>query len=99
MLARTTSPCTTCKWPFERRREYRLKHEKATSEYVKIEPAKIEAEVKVTPEEMREYYERNKASYRIPEKRGMKLVVIEPAKVSESISVTDEQVRRAYESN
>jgi len=80
-------------------REFRLKNEKAAIEYVKVDPAKIQAEVKVSPEEMREYYEKNKASYRIPGKRGMKLVVLDPTKMTASVNVTDEQLRRAYEQN
>ena len=78
-------------------REFRRKNEKATIAYVKVDPAKIQAEVKVTPEEMRDYFERNKGNFRIAEKRGMKLVVLDPAKITEAISVSDEQVRRAYE--
>ena len=79
--------------------EFRLKNEKATIEYVKISPQKVQAEVKVSPEEMRDYYEKNKASYRIPEKRGMKLVVFDPAKINESVAVSDAQLRMAYEQN
>src|SRR5262245_60506766 len=66
-------------------REFRLKNEKAAIEYVKVDPAKIQTEVKVSPEEMREYYEKNKASYRIPEKRAMKLAVLDTAKLSASV--------------
>src|SRR5436189_2801726 len=80
-------------------REFRLKNEKATIEYVKFDPQKMQAEVKVSPEEMREYFEKNKASFRIPEKRAMKLVVVDPAKVSESVAVSDAQLLRAYEQN
>jgi peptidyl-prolyl cis-trans isomerase D len=80
-------------------REFRLKNEKAAIEYVKLDPQKMLAEVKVSPEEMRDYFEKNKASYRIPEKRGMKLVVVDPAKVSESVVVSDAQLLRAYEQN
>ena len=58
---------------------------------------KIKDEVKVAPEEMREYYEKNKANFRILEKRALKLVLLDPAKISESINVTDEQIRRARE--
>src|SRR5437762_5532931 len=79
--------------------EFKLKNEKASIEYVKIDPDKIKDEVKVTPEEMREYYEKNKANFRILEKRALKLVVLDPAKISESINVSDEQVRRSYEQN
>jgi len=80
-------------------REFRLKNEKAAIEYVKFDPQKMQAEVKVSPEEMRDYFEKNKASFRIPEKRAMKLVVVDPAKISESVAVSDAQLLRAYEQN
>jgi len=80
-------------------REFRLKNEKAAIEYVKFDPQKMQAEVKVSPEEMRDYFEKNKASFRIAEKRGMKLVVLDPAKISESVAVSDAQLLRAYEQN
>ena len=80
-------------------REFRRKNEKATIQYVKVDPAKIQAEVKVTPEEMRDYYEKSKSSFTVAEKRGMKLVVLDPARITESVSVSDPQLRRAYEQN
>src|SRR5882762_947051 len=80
-------------------REFRRKNEKAAISYVKVDPAKIQAEVKVTPEEMRDYFEKSKGGFRIAEKRGMKLVVLDPAKLTESVALTDEQLRRAYEQN
>src|SRR5437667_2968587 len=80
-------------------REFRLKTENAATEYVEFDPQKMQAEVKVSPEEMRDYFEKNKASFRIPEKRAMKLVVVDPAKISESVDVCDAQLLSAYEQN
>ncbi len=60
---------------------------------------KLVAEMKPTPEELKAYYEKNKAAYRIPEKRAMKLVIVDPAKIGESVVVTDAQVRQAYDQN
>jgi peptidyl-prolyl cis-trans isomerase D len=79
--------------------EFKLRNEKAAIEYVKVDPEKLKDEVKASPEEMREYYDKYKANFTIPEKRGMKLVVLDPAKIAENVAVTDEQVRRAYEQN
>ena len=79
--------------------EFKLKNEKAAIEYVKIDPEKLKEEVKVAPEEMREYFEKNKANFRILEKRGMKLVVLDPARLSESVTISEGQVRLAYEQN
>jgi peptidyl-prolyl cis-trans isomerase D len=79
--------------------EFRLKNEKTAIEYVKFDSQKLQAEIKPTSEELKAYYEKNKAAYRFPEKRSMKLVIVDPAKISESIDVTEAQVRQAYDQN
>jgi peptidyl-prolyl cis-trans isomerase D len=79
--------------------EFRLKNEKSAIEYVKIDPQKLQADIKPTPAELKDYYEKNKATYRIPEKRAMKLVIVDPAKIGESVVVTDAQASMAYDQN
>jgi peptidyl-prolyl cis-trans isomerase D len=79
--------------------QFRLNNEKAAIEYVKITPQTVAGDVKVTPEEMRDFYEKNKATYRIPEKRAFELAVLDPAKLNESVAVTDAQLRAAYGQN
>ena len=79
--------------------EFRLKNEKAAIDYVKISSKTVQGEVKVSPEELKDYYEKNKAGYRIPEKRGLKLAVFDPAKINESLVISDMQLRMAYEQN
>jgi peptidyl-prolyl cis-trans isomerase D len=83
--------------PADIEREFRQKNEKSAIEYIKVDPDKMKSEVKVSPEEMRAYYEKNKVSFQVPEKRGMKLVVLDPARIT--VSVSDEQLRRVYEQN
>ncbi len=79
--------------------EFRLKNEKAAIEYVKITAKTVQGDVKVSPEELHEYYEKNKAAYRIPEKRGLELAVFDPAKLTEAVVVTDAQLHLAYGKN
>jgi peptidyl-prolyl cis-trans isomerase D len=80
-------------------REYRARNEKATVEYIKVDPEKLKAQIKLTPEEMKEFYQKNQSNFTIPEARAFKLVVIDPAKISESVAVTDTQIQRAYDQN
>jgi peptidyl-prolyl cis-trans isomerase D len=79
--------------------EFRLKNEKAAIDYVKVSPKSVQADVKVTPEELKDYFEKNKQGYRIPEKRGLKLAVFDPAKINEAVAISDTQLRMAYEQN
>ncbi len=79
--------------------QFKLKNEKAAIEYVKIDPQKLLAELKPSTEELKGYYEKNKAGYRIPEKRSLKLIIVDPAKIVESVQIAPEKVRMAYEQN
>jgi peptidyl-prolyl cis-trans isomerase D len=79
--------------------EFRLKNEKATIDYVKVSPKSVQADVKVSPEELKDYFEKNKQAYRIQEKRGLKLAVFDPAKINEAVAISDAQLRMAYEQN
>jgi peptidyl-prolyl cis-trans isomerase D len=68
----------------EIREEYRKKNEEIELEYLFIKPEK---EIKLEEEEMERYYQENKESYRIPEKRRVRHILIkgEKERASEKI--------------
>ena len=79
--------------------EYKRRNDKSSIEYVKIDPAALRAQVQVTPQEIREYFDKNAATFRIEEKRSLLLVVFDPALIEASLVISDDEVRRAYEQN
>ncbi len=85
--------------PQEIEREYRSRNEKVVIDYVKIDPAKVQAEIKVTPEEIRAHYETSKANYRTAERRTARLLLFDEAKISESLNVDEAVLRRYYDNN
>ncbi|MBL8179484.1 MAG: peptidylprolyl isomerase [Bryobacterales bacterium] len=85
--------------PEELEQEYRSRNEKVTIEFAKIDPTKIQAEVKVTPEEMNAHWTLSKAQYRIQEKRAFRMVVIDEEKIGAAIQTNEPAVRSYYESN
>lgn len=85
--------------PAEIEAEYRARNEKVTLDYVKLDPAALRNEIKVTPEELQAHWLTSKSIYKIPEKRGFRLVVADEAKISESMKMADDQLRRYYDSN
>lgn len=85
--------------PAEIEREFRRRNDKVVIEHVAVAPDRYRSEVRVTPEEIREYFEKNRTAYRIPEKRSFDMLIIDEAAVARSVTVPEEDLRRAYEAN
>ncbi len=79
--------------------EFRRRHEKIKLDYVSVSPSDFRSKVGVTAEELKDYYERNKASFQIGEKRNVDLIVVEEAGVAKAIQIPDEELRRIYQSS
>ncbi len=85
--------------PAEVEREFRRRNDKVIIEHAAVTPEKYRAEVRISGEEIRAYFEKNRTSFRIPEKRSFDLLVIDEAAVARSVTVPEEELRRAYEAN
>ncbi len=85
--------------PAEVEREFRRRNDKVIIEHAAVTPEKYRAEVRISGEEIRAYFEKNRTSFRIPEKRSFDLLVIDEAAVARSVTVPEEDLRRAYEAN
>jgi len=85
--------------PEELEREYRARNEKVTIEFAKIDPVKIQSEIKVTPEEVNAHWASSKMQYKVQEKRTFSMVVIDEDKVSASIQTNEGSLRSYYEAN
>jgi peptidyl-prolyl cis-trans isomerase D len=82
----------------EVRDEFDHRNTKVKFEYAVITQADILKELHPTDEELKAYYERNKATYNntIPEKRQIKYVVIDNAKLTANTTVTDQDLQAYY---
>lgn len=78
---------------------YRQRNEKVKLSYLAISPAKYRSEISVSPDEIRAYYNTNKAMFRISAKRSLDVLVADEAKVASRINVPDEELRKVYETN
>ncbi len=76
--------------------EFRRQNEKIRIEYIALSPSDYRDQVQVTPEEIQQYYERNKPTFRIPEKRDVRILVVSEGEIGKSIEVPEEELRRAY---
>jgi peptidyl-prolyl cis-trans isomerase D len=77
--------------------EYKRRNEKAKIDFFVIDAAKLEDKVTVSEQDQKDYYEKNKAKYNVPEKRKAKYVFFESLKLRPEIKVSDDELRSYYE--
>jgi peptidyl-prolyl cis-trans isomerase D len=85
--------------PAEIEQEYRRRHEKVEIQYVKISPEKMKSQIQITPAEMKDYYDKSRAAFSIPEKRSLAILVIDQAKIQQSLDPSDAEMLRTYEND
>jgi peptidyl-prolyl cis-trans isomerase D len=83
----------------EVRDEFNRSNTKVKFEYAVITQADILKGLHPTDEELKAYYERNKATYNnsIPEKRQIKYVVVDSAKIGAATAVTEQELQTYYD--
>ncbi len=83
----------------EVRDEFNRRNTKVKFEYAVITQADILKGLHPADEELRAFYERNKATYNnsIPEKRQIKYVVVDSAKMAGATTVTDQDLQAYYD--
>jgi len=72
------------------------KHAKAKIAYVAFPAAKFREGVNPSPEQIRKFYEDNKANYSSPAKRSFQVLVVDEMKVAQTLTVPEAQLRSAY---
>jgi peptidyl-prolyl cis-trans isomerase D len=77
--------------------EYRRRNEKVKLDYFVIDSSKLQDRVALTEKDERDYYEKNKAKYTIPEKRKAKYIFFESLKLRAEVKVTDDELRQYFE--
>ncbi len=85
--------------PSEVTREFHAKNDKIKIEYVAVAPDKYRSQIKVTPEEIKDYYDRNRSGFQIAEKRSLDILIADEARLAQTITIPDSDLRREYERN
>jgi peptidyl-prolyl cis-trans isomerase D len=78
---------------------YRKQNDSAKIEYLVAETAKTEVTGTPTETELRAHFDKNAASYRIPEKRTADYAVLRTADLKKEVSVTDADIDKYYADN
>jgi peptidyl-prolyl cis-trans isomerase D len=85
--------------PSEIQDEFRIKNEKVKLDYVVIKPEDLESKVTPDESEIKAAYEKNKASYKIPERRIVRYGLVDVNQIRQSIQVSDDQLKQQYQQN
>jgi peptidyl-prolyl cis-trans isomerase D len=86
--------------PKEVEQEAARRTERITISYAAFAADKFKAQAaqQVTADDIKKYFEANKASYRIPPKRSFGLTVIDEERVGQGFTLSDAQLKQAYDS-
>ena len=79
--------------------EYKRRSDKVKIQYVSLSPDKLKSEVQVSPAEMRDYFEKNRTGFPMPEKRSLSILVIDQAKVEQALSASDADLQKMYDAD
>jgi peptidyl-prolyl cis-trans isomerase D len=82
--------------PKEVEQEVLRRSQRAKIEYIAFEADKFKSQVKVSPEEVKDYYSRNQASFTSAAKRSFALAVADEERIAQTLQVSDADLRNAY---
>jgi peptidyl-prolyl cis-trans isomerase D len=85
--------------PSEVETEFHRKNDKIKVDYVAWAPKDMRSEVTVTPAEIQDFYNKNRAQFLTPEKRSYHLLIADEARIGGAIQVSENDLRTAYSSN
>jgi peptidyl-prolyl cis-trans isomerase D len=79
--------------------EYRRRNEKVTLELVSFPSVSFLDQVQVTDAEVAAWYEQNKETYRIGERRKVRYLLLDVQALRNNITVPEQDIQRAYRQN
>src|SRR5258708_9933129 len=85
--------------PREVEAAYKQTNDRVKLEYIPFDGAKLGAELKPTPEELKQYFNEKRVLFNAPATDDLQFIVVDPAKVAETIQVADSQVQSFYNSH
>ncbi len=77
---------------------WRLQSETRVIEYVRLTPAQAGAIPAPSEDELKKYFEANKAAFRAPEYRSLRVLYLSPAAITKDVVISDDDLKKAYES-
>lgn len=85
--------------PDEVEKEFRRRNQKIKLDYVALTADKYRSQATVTPQEIKDDYEKNKPGFQVPMKRSYDLLIADEDQITKAIAIPETELRRAYEQN
>ena len=79
--------------------EFRYQNDKVKLDYVLIKPDDLLSKVNADDSEIKAYYDKNKLSFQIPEKRSARYALLDLAQLRQTVSVSDDDLKALYQQN
>ena len=80
----------------EAEKEYRRRNEKARIDYFVIDSSKLLDKVSAAEQDQKDFYEKNKTRYSVPEKRRGQYIFAGSLRMRPEVSVSDDDLRQYY---
>jgi len=78
---------------------YAFANEKVKIAFVAFNPESLEKSVKIDEAKLKEYFEKNKEQYRVPEKISVVYLEIDPKNFEGEVTITEKEIQSYYEYN
>jgi len=78
---------------------YTFANEKVKISFVEFNPEKYEKSVKIDAAKLKQYFEKNKEQYRVPEKISVTYLEIDPKNFEKEVETTEKEIESYYEYN
>src|SRR5271170_4991851 len=85
--------------PEELQQAFRDRNEKITLDYVLIKPEELELKIVPTEEEIKAAYDKNRASYQLPERRVVRYGLVDINQLRQAVQISDDQLKAQYQQN
>ncbi|MGA2419779.1 MAG: peptidylprolyl isomerase [Candidatus Acidiferrum sp.] len=85
--------------PAELQQEFRDRNEKIKLDYALIRPEDLELKIVPTEDEIKAAYEKNKASYQLPERRVVRYGLADINQMRQAVHISDDQLKAQYQQN
>jgi len=79
--------------------EFMVKNEKVKIKYISFNVDEFKAQISLDDEDIVEYFSKNKAEFKQPDRVNIEYVLIKPEPFKEKIEVSDDEIKKYYEEN
>ena len=85
--------------PEEVQEEFRRQNEKVKLDYVVIKPEDLQSKIEVSDADLSAYFDKNKASYVVPERRTIDYAILTLAQLRQRAEISDDDVKVYYQNH